>query len=99
MPGVFLGPRPCGGSGLQWLAQASCKVCGRSRSGRELGLGSPWDGVCLRIASVEWNVPEKYGPHGELFFFLIQKEPATVPGSETFSPFFNADFRTTLLLC
>ena len=22
-------------------------------------------------------MPGKYGPHGELFFFLIQKEPAT----------------------
>ena len=28
------------------------------------------------------------------FFFLIQKEPARVPGSETFSLFFNADIRT-----
>ena len=36
--------------------------------------------VCLRTASVEWNVPGKYGPHGELFFFLIHKEPATMPG-------------------
>ena len=30
------------------------------------------------------------------FFLLIQKEPATVPVSETFSPFFNADIRTSL---
>ena len=56
----------------------------------------PMDSVCLRTASVEWNVPGKYGPHGELFFFLIEKEPATVPGSETFSPFFNADIRAFL---
>ena len=34
----------------------------------------PMDGVCLRTASVEWNVSGKYGPHGELFFFLIQKD-------------------------
>ena len=54
------------------------------------------DSVCLRTASMEWNLPGKYGPHGELFFFLIQEEPATVPISETFSPFFNADFRTSL---
>ena len=54
---------------------------------------NPMDSVCLRTASVEWNVPGKYGPHGELFFFLIEKEPATVPGSETFSPFFLADIR------
>ena len=24
----------------------------------------PMDTVCLRTASMEWNVPEKYGPHG-----------------------------------
>ena len=53
----------------------------------------PMDSVCLRTASVEWNVPGKYGPHGELFFFLIEKEPATMPGSETSSPFFTADIR------
>ena len=45
---------------------------------------------------MEWNVPGKYGPHGELFFILIQKEPATVPVSEIFSPFFNADIRVLL---
>ena len=33
------------------------------------------------------------GPQGELFFFLIRKEPATVSGSENFSPFPNADIR------
>ena len=54
----------------------------------------PMDSVCLRTASTVRNVPGKYGPPGELFFFLIQKEPAAVPGSETFSPFFNADIRT-----
>ena len=32
--------------------------------------------------------------HGELFCFLIQKEPASMSGSETFSPFLNADIRT-----
>ena len=59
----------------------------------------PMDGVCLRTASVEWNVSGKYGPHGELFFFLIQKEPEMVPGGEACSLFFNADIRTALLLC
>ena len=57
-----------------------------------------------KAASVEWNIPGKYGPHGELFFFLIQKEPATVrlsvpssrltsvPPSSLPSPFlFSAD--------
>ena len=52
----------------------------------EADLGPTWTRaiVCLRTASVEWKVPEKYGPHGELFFFLIQEESATMPGSETF---------------
>ena len=35
--------------------------------------------------------------HGELLIFLIQKEPAIVPDSVTFSPFFNADIRTPLI--
>ena len=58
--------------------------------------GKGFGPLCLRTPSVEWNVPGKYGPHGELFFFLIQTEPATMPGSETFSPFFAADIRTPL---
>ena len=34
-----------------------------------------WDSVRLRTASTQWNVPERYGPYGELFFFLLKKEP------------------------
>ena len=34
----------------------------------------PWGGVRLRTASTHWNVPGKYGRHGELIFFLIKKE-------------------------
>ena len=30
----------------------------------------------LRTASTCWNVSGKDGPRGELFFFLIKKEPA-----------------------
>ena len=52
------------------------------------------DSVCLRTASMEWNVPGEYGPHGKLFFFLIRKEPPTMPDGETFSPFINAGIRT-----
>ena len=57
----------------------------------------PMESVCLRTAPIEWNVPGKYGAHGELFCFLIQKVPATVLGSETLTPFLNADIRTPLL--
>ena len=78
-----LGPETCCGSGLQWLAQASLNFCGRSRSGRAFGLAWTRGIVCvLRTASVEWHVPGKYGPHDELLFLLIQKEPATRPGGE-----------------
>ena len=59
----------------------------------------PIDSVCLCTASLEWNVPGKYGPRGELFFFLIQKEQATAPSSETCSPLINADIRTLLFSC
>ena len=43
--------------------------------------------MCLRTASIKWNVPGKYGPHGELLFFLIQKKLAMVPNSEAFNSF------------
>ena len=49
----------------------------------------PMDGVCLRTASMEWSVPGKYGPHGELLFL------DTEGVGEAFSPFFNADIRTS----
>ena len=80
MLGVFIGPRTCGGSDLQWLAQASSTVCGRSRSGR--AFGPTWTGSMGRMAGS--------------FCFLSKEEPATMPGSETFSPFFTADIRTLL---
>ena len=28
-----------------------------------------------RTTSTQWNVPGRYGPYGELFFFLLKKEP------------------------
>ena len=34
-----------------------------------------WDVVFLRTAASVWNVAKKYGPYGELFFFLIKNEP------------------------
>ena len=35
----------------------------------------PWDSVRLRTASTRWNALRKYRLHGELFFFLLKKEP------------------------
>ena len=34
-----------------------------------------WDSVRLRTTSTQWNVPRRYGPYCELFFFLLEKEP------------------------
>ena len=33
------------------------------------------DSVRLRTTATQWNVPGRYRPHGELFFFLLKKEP------------------------
>ena len=34
-----------------------------------------WDSVRLRTTSTQWNVSRRYGPYGELFFFLLEREP------------------------
>ena len=70
-------------NGWRWLPP---EFVGKADLGERLAL----------LGSTEWNVPGKHGPHGELLLFLIQKEPAARPDSETFSPFFNADIRTLL---
>ena len=36
---------------------------------------------------------EKYGPHGGLFFFLIQKKPAVAPKREAFISFIGDGFQ------
>ncbi len=46
----------------------------------------PRDSVRLRTASTHWNVPGKYGPHGELFFFLLTKEPTVFSELVEFGP-------------
>ena len=46
----------------------------------------------LRTPSTCWDVPGKYGPHGELFFFLIWKKLVAV----SFRPFASAE---TLKAC
>ena len=54
-----------------------------------------WDLVLLRTASTYWNVPGKYGPHGELFFFLVKKEPVASTDGPS-NPFVSAE---TLKAC
>ena len=40
----------------------------------------PWDGGGCAQPSTHWNVPKKYGPHGELFFFLCRKRQGSPVG-------------------
>ena len=42
----------------------------------------PRDVVRLRTSSSHWNDPGKGGPHSELFFFLIRKEPVAVAAQQ-----------------
>ena len=51
----------------------------------------PFNGVRLRTASTCWNVPVKYGPHGDLFFFLTQKEPVVASNEVLPNPFVSAE--------
>ena len=46
----------------------------------------PWDVVLLRTSSSYWNVLQKYGPHSELFFFLIMKEPEALTKAVPLKP-------------
>ena len=67
--------------GRDLLSNWSPMACGREGSGmvpkmwdkplweRIWPYLNPWDSVRLRTASTHWNLPKKYGPHGELFFF------------------------------
>ena len=45
-----------------------------------------WVSVSLRTVSTHWNVPGKYGPHGQLFFFLVKKEPMVLGELIEFGP-------------
>ena len=45
-----------------------------------------WDSVRLRTASTQWNVSGRYGPCGELFFFLLKKEPLVLSELVRFLP-------------
>ena len=56
----------------------------------------PWDVVRLRTTSSFWNVLKKYKPHGELFYFLIKKEPFALTEAVQFKPFVPAE---TLKAC
>ena len=86
----ILAREPCYGSGLQWLVAE-----GRQHGSRDLernldvkGFGLIW---IRGTACICGQHSGKYGPHGELFFFLLKKEPM-VPGEFVeFGPCFSAE--------
>ena len=45
-----------------------------------------WDSVRLRTTSTQWNLPGRYGPDGELFFFFLKKEPTVLRELVRFGP-------------
>ena len=56
--------------------------------------GPFWEGVWpgpmgrgARTSSSCWDDPVKYGPHSELLFFLIRKEPVALTQAVPFEPF------------
>ena len=51
----------------------------------------------LRASSSCWNVLGKHGPHSELFFYLIRKEPVALTKAVPFQPFFV--YAETLKAC
>ena len=48
------------------------------------------------LASTHWNVPGKYGPHGEPVFFIIKKEQVVTSNEVLPNPFVSAE---TLKAC
>ena len=50
-----------------------------------------WDSVLLRTASTQCNVPGRYGPYGELFFFLLKQEPRVFSELVRFGPSIKAE--------
>ena len=45
-----------------------------------------WDSVRLRTTPTQWNVSGRYGPYGELSFFLLWKEPMVLSELVRFGP-------------
>ena len=45
-----------------------------------------WINVRFRTASAQWNVPGRYKPYGEHFFFLLKKEPMVIRELVRFGP-------------
>ena len=66
------------------------KYVGRALLGRRLAFPGSLGFCGLRTASSVWNVPGKYGPHGELLF-LIRRSPLLSQGQWCFKPVVPAE--------
>ena len=80
-----------------FLDGGQCGLC--TSFAEDVGKGTsldPWDAVGLRTTSIVWNVPKKYGPHGELFFFHFKKQPFVLTKAVEFRPCVTAE---TLVAC
>ena len=69
----------CQALSSQWLSQSlvqrSCKICGKGPIGKASGLTWTHRMLCVCAHHPASGMSGKYGPHSELFFFLIKKEP------------------------
>ena len=70
---------------------AWCQRCGTNLWEGVWPHFDPWDIVRLRTASTHWNVPRKYGPHGELFSFLLEKGRTVLSELIEFGPCISAE--------
>ena len=82
----------CGLGGLKPFL----KHVGKTHLVRCLALLGPVGQRVLRTASTHWNVPGKYGPHGQLFFFLVKMEQVVTPNEVLPNPLVFAE---TLKAC
>ena len=77
-------------------------TCGRVGSGLILPLWvevlwpclDAWDSVRL----TQWNVPGRYWPYGEFFFFFLKKEPMVLSELVRFGPSISAEKRESVCL-
>ena len=72
------------------------KDVGRALLGKASGLIRTHGMRCPCAHHSFWTAPRKYGPHGELFFFLIKKESLALTEAAQFKPFVPAE---TLKAC
>ena len=60
-----------------WMAAGA--VCAKK-------LQKVWEGPCWEGMWPSLNIAKKYGPYGQLFFFLVKKEPVVVREAVDFGP-------------